>query len=488
MSTMRETAKTAEDENGIAKAQAAGDGKLTDAVAGRSIDYLKRFGYLAEDTALDSPAQDTVLDSPMGREAVRAFQAMALLPESGEIDEATLAAFARPRCGVSDGIGLKVRTASSNFEAFGTVWNHAIITHRINNFSPDLAQARQRTVIANAWQRWASIVPLVFREVTSTPDIEIRFARGDHGDTLDGGSPFDGVGGVLAHAFRPPPPDSRGIAGDVHFDDDETWQEGFSATGGLDLLTVAVHEFGHSLGLNHTSVPGSTMNPFYPTPSVPATDDRAGIKSVYQRHIWVASLYRDVLGRRFDDTGLDSAVRGLFGGITAQNLARQFCYSKELSDRLVTDLYFMLLNRQPDPGGLATWSRELQRGMGRQTAIMNFVDSAEYRRQYPSDTAFITSLYQRLLNRAPEASGLQVMLQSMQAGTSRYEIARGFLRSEEYCRAYMRGIYNRYLRRDPDAEGWTNWTNRLKSGLNQQDAIVGAVSSTEYQNAVIAWW
>jgi hypothetical protein len=477
MSTMPETAKTAADGNGIAKAQAASDGKLKDAVAQRSIDYLKRFGYLAE---------DTVLDSSMGRAAVRAAQAMALLPESGNIDDATLAAFARPRCGVSDGIGLVARRARNDFVVLGTVWNHAIITYRINNFSPDLPSARQRAVIADAWQRWASIVPLVFREVTSTPDVEIRFARGDHGDTADGGAPFDGVGNVLAHAFGPPPPDTHGIAGDVHFDDDETWQEGF--TGGIDLLTVAVHEFGHCLGLNHTSVPGSTMNPFYPVPTVPAADDRVGIRSVYLRHIWVASLYRDVLGRRFDDTGLDNGVRGLFGGATPQSLARQFCYSKELSDRLVTDLYFTLLDRQPDPGGLATWSTELQRGMGRQTAIMSFIDSAEYRSHFASDTAFITSLYQRLLKRAPDAGGLQAGLRNMQAGTSRFEIARGFVCSEEYCRAYTRDTFKRYLRREPDAAGWTFWTNALKSGVNHQDAIVGMVASGEYQNAVTGWW
>lgn len=132
--------------------------------------------------------------------------------------------------------------------------------------------------IVAAFAAWSSVADITFVEVV---DNGLAFnAAGAVGDIRIGGHAFDGAGGTLAHGYFPP---TNGVtaAGDIHFDIGDSWKIGFGGPG-FDIFQVAAHEIGHAIGLGHTGVPASLMNPFYTEAfSGPQADDIAGAVFIY---------------------------------------------------------------------------------------------------------------------------------------------------------------------------------------------------------------
>jgi hypothetical protein len=82
----------------------------------------------------------------------------------------------------------------------------------------------------------------------------------------------------LAFAFAPPPFNGGTLAGDVVMNTAQAWQVNST----YDLFTVAVHEFGHALGLDHSTVTPAVQFAYYNgTKSSLTTDDTSGIRAVY---------------------------------------------------------------------------------------------------------------------------------------------------------------------------------------------------------------
>ena len=155
-------------------------------------------------------------------------------------------------------------------------WGKTNITYYFINGTGKINGNAERDLIRAAFTLWADETPLTFNEVSDSAqaDILIGWAEGEHGD----GDPFDGPGDVLAHASYPNPYQNRQVF--LHFDDSEKWVN--SETQNVDLLTVAAHEIGHNLGLDHSSDPNALMYPSYSGPHrFLGQDDVAGVQSLY---------------------------------------------------------------------------------------------------------------------------------------------------------------------------------------------------------------
>ncbi|TMS07409.1 Collagenase 3 [Larimichthys crocea] len=202
------------------------------------------------------------------REDLEAMQAFFGLEVTGVVNNETITIMKSPRCGVSD---------ISRYGHFAGKprWQKRLVTYRITRYTPDLTQREVDTTIGQAFQLYSDVIPLDFKQIYSgTADIMILFKGGYHGDFY----PFDGAGGVLAHANSP----GQNQGGDTHFDDDETWT---LTRRGVNLLLVAAHEFGHALGLDHSRDRRALMFPTYQYVNTYGyrlpDDDRRGVQALY---------------------------------------------------------------------------------------------------------------------------------------------------------------------------------------------------------------
>ncbi|CAF0833320.1 unnamed protein product [Adineta steineri] len=227
---------------------------------GQALDYLTKYGY---NTCQNTTNMSCSVDLSS---ILKKFQKFYKLEETGTLDAATKQLMNKPRCGNAD----VLRASQLNTYL---KWSKKSLTWSLRGNPEQLSFAKTESIMQWAFQHWTDHIPVKIKQTCSTcnANIVIDFVRKDHGDMHS----FDGPGGTLAHAFFPE--DGR-----IHFDKDETWNDGFVDSQSLYL--VAVHEIGHALGFDHQSSTESIMYPqskAMPSNKVLPSIDRNNAQNVY---------------------------------------------------------------------------------------------------------------------------------------------------------------------------------------------------------------
>jgi hypothetical protein len=173
----------------------------------------------------------------------------------------------------------------------------------------------------------------------------------------------------------------------------------------------------------------------------------------------VTQIYRDVLGRNPDPGGLATFSAELAGGASLATVRQQLAASPEAQND-VNALYRQVLGRDADPGGLATYTGLLADGSSLAAVQLILAQSPEAQND-------IAALYQDLLGRAPDGGELVTFVAALAGGTSLAAVRGLFAHSPEAANDLAQ-LFQGILGRPPGAAELVGMEDLLAGSATQQ--------------------
>lgn len=214
---------------------------------------------------------------------------------------------------------------------------------------------------------------------------------------------------------------------------------------------------------------------------------------------FVQSLYNEFLGRSASLTDVNFwATKIDLGTSTRQQVATSLIASQEAYSYYVDGLYHSILQRSPDVAGRDAWVSQLMAGASKESVAAGMTASDEYfsrlmlmslesvplpinRTGAVGDEAYVTSLYQKYLQRLPTNAEVNSWLAAGPMTSSRrLSTAQAILGSSEFRTVLVQDdLYYRTLNRrsPPSSTEVASWVN---SGLPLTQLQIAFASTDEY--------
>jgi hypothetical protein len=206
---------------------------------------------------------------------------------------------------------------------------------------------------------------------------------------------------------------------------------------------------------------------------------------------FVTRLYLQVLGREPDSVGLQGHLTDIqsFGSVVPTVLAffhsLEFLSRNTTNEQFLTILYRTFLDREPDQAGFNAFLTALQTiQLTRDNLLDIFIDSQEFASQAsflpPQDpvTAFVTTLYVRILGRGPDQVGLTGFVTQLNQTRTVLPTVQLFLSSPEFLARnttnteFVTLLYRVFLDRVPDQAGLSIFVTQLTNGTATRNQLV----------------
>lgn len=200
---------------------------------------------------------------------------------------------------------------------------------------------------------------------------------------------------------------------------------------------------------------------------------------------FISSAYGLFAGRAPTSIELDLEATDLEQGASRVDLTSALATSEFWTGAKLDQMYRDVLDRNPDPEGRAYWLSEIGGGLTLQDLGTYFYGSQEYANAAGSTEAYVTGLYNVLLNRAPDPDGLAYRVGVLGSGEAKPpDVANGFYASIESRRDRVAALHQQILGAAPNDEETTSWADRLLAVGDVGVAAEMAASNEYYRLAV----